>query len=203
MENAEGKVCTGFSLPYVAKYTSSGTTVTYSQGRRLARGVSVDLDIETFDDNKFYADNVEAENAPAKFRSGTVNLTVDGLLRASENMIMGLPDPTTVTVGQNTTVNMYDYGDDMEIPYVGIGYIARYMSGGEESFVPTILTKTRFAAVTQSAATQEEEIDWQTQELSAALMRDDTEKHNWKRVGADQSTEAAAEAVIKAIFNIT
>lgn len=201
MENAAGKVCTGFSLPYVAKYASSGVSVTYSEGRKLARGVSVDLDIETFEDNIFYADNVEAESAPAKFRSGTVNLTVDGLIRAAENLILGLPDPTTVTVGSNT-VNMYDYGDDMEIPYVGIGYIARYMSGGVESFVPTILTKARFAQFSPSAATQEEEIDWQTQDISATLMRDDTEKHNWKRVGADQATEAEAEAVIKAVLNI-
>ena len=37
---AAGYVTTGFSLPYVAKYAASGTTVTYSNGQKLARGVS-------------------------------------------------------------------------------------------------------------------------------------------------------------------
>mgnify|MGYP001525817757 FL=1 len=31
-------------------------------------------------------------------------------------------------------------------------------------------------------------------------MRDDTTNHDWKLVGADQPTEAAAEAVLKAIL---
>ena len=34
----------------------------------------------------------------------------------------------------------------------------------------------------------------------ATLMRDDTTNHDWKLVGADQPTEAAAEAVLKAIL---
>ena len=50
------------------------------------------------------------------------------------------------------------------------------------------------------AATQEDTIDWQTQELTANLMRDDTSNHDWKLVAADQSTEAEAEAVLKALL---
>ena len=34
----------------------------------------------------------------------------------------------------------------------------------------------------------------------ATLMRDDTTNHDWKLVGADQSTEAAAESVPQAIL---
>ena len=66
-----------------------------------------------------------------------------------------------------------------------------------------MLTKTRFTVNGTSAATQEDSIDWQTQELSATLMRDDSSSHNWKKVGAGQTTEAAAEAVIKQLLGIT
>ena len=34
---AAGRVLTGFSLPYVAKYAASGETVTYSNGMTLVQ----------------------------------------------------------------------------------------------------------------------------------------------------------------------
>ena len=40
-------------------------------------------------------------------------------------------------------------------------------------------------------------------ELEASLMRDDSTGHVWKKVAADQETEAEAEAVLKAMLNIT
>lgn len=46
-------VTTGFSMPYVAKYANTGTTVTYTSGMDLARGVSLSLEIDTADDNNF------------------------------------------------------------------------------------------------------------------------------------------------------
>ena len=48
---ANGRVITGFSKPYIANYAASGTTVTYSGGMVLARGVSVSLAPESADDN--------------------------------------------------------------------------------------------------------------------------------------------------------
>ena len=70
--SAAGKVKTGFSLPYVAKYAASGTTISYTSGQKLARGVEASYDIETSDDNNFYADNIEAENDSGTFQSGTL-----------------------------------------------------------------------------------------------------------------------------------
>lgn len=91
--SAAGKVCTGFSKPYVALYSHDGTTITYTSGRVLARGVDVSIEPETSDDNAFYADNVQAENDAGTFTGGTLNLTVDGLLQEAEKLIMGLPTP--------------------------------------------------------------------------------------------------------------
>lgn len=193
--SAAGKVLTGFSLPYVALYGHSGTTVTYSSGQKLARGVSVSIEPESGDENNFYADNIAAESSPGVFTNGTVTLTVDGLLAAAERLIMGLP------AADNE--GFMHYGDDMSIPYVGIGFICRYMSDGVTTYTPVILRKCRFTSPGTDANTQAEEIDWQTQELSAAILRDDTAKHDWKYVGGDEADEAAAEAKIKAVFSIT
>lgn len=199
---AAGKVCTGFSLPYVALYASAGGAVTYSSGQKLARGVDVNISPEAADDNVFYADNVAAETIGGTFSGGEVTLTVDGLLVAAEKLIMGLPDPATLTVGGNS-VNVYEYGDAQTIPYVGIAFIVRYMSDGVTTYAPFLLTKARFNTFETAAATQEGAIDWQTQSLTAVLMRDDTAAHNWKKLAEDQSTEADAEAIIKAWFNIS
>ena len=189
---AAGKVCTGFSLPYVAAYTASGGTVTYSDVQKLARGVSVSIEPESGDDNKFYADNVAAETAPGTFTGGTVNLTVDGLLTAAERFIMGLPEAQTIG-----TVSVLAYGDSANPPYVGLGFLARYMSDGVTTYVPYVLTKVRFNEIQISAETQEDEIDWQTQDLTATIMRDDTANPTWKLVGAsDYQTEAAAEEAL-------
>lgn len=197
--SAAGKVCTGFSKPYVAKYSNDGGAVTYSGVMQLARGVSVSLSLNTTDDNTFHADNVAAEAAPATFTGGTATLTVDGLLEAAEKFVLGLPEATNVEAG-GSQVPVSHYGDGMEIPYVGIGFVVRYQSAGVITYAPVVLTKARFQQPGLDAATQEKSIDWQTQELAADLMRDDTTSHDWKLVGADQSTEAAAEEVLKAIL---
>ena len=87
---AAGKVITGFSKPYVAVYSASGGTVTYSKGMELARGVGVSTDYEVGDSNPFYANNVEAENVPGVFTGGTATLTVDGLFAEAEELIFVL-----------------------------------------------------------------------------------------------------------------
>lgn len=200
---AAGKVITGFSSPYVAKYSASGGTVTYSDGMRLARGVSVSINPEVGDANPFYADNVEAETVPGTFTGGTADLVVDGLLNEAESFIYGLPEPESLSYGESKTVDVYAYGEGIQIPYVGVGFIIRYMSDGVTTYCPMVLTKTRFQTPNTEAATQEESIEWQTQTLTADLMRDDSADRNWKKIAADQATEAEAEEIVKAMLNIT
>lgn len=194
--SAAGRVCTGFSKPYVAEYAASQGTVTYSNGQLLARGVSVDVQPDVAsDDNIFYADNVAAETVGGRFTGGTVTLTVDGLLDAARKLVYGLP-----TAGSD---GFYVFGDDQDIPYVGIGFVARFMSDGVTSYVPIILAKCRFNEPNVSASTQEDDIEWQTEELEASILRDDSSNHVWKLMGEGQTTEAAAEAKIKTKFNIS
>lgn len=199
---ANGRVVTGFSKPYVALYTENGGTVTYSAGMPMARGVGVEFDLNTPSDNNFYADNVTAETAPGVFTGGNVNLTVDGLKYAAERFMLGLPEPTQITV-DGKQVNVTDFGEEMKIPYVGIGFLVRYMEDGAYTWEPVRLNKARLTTPGLDAKTQEEEIDWQTEELTFSLERDNTTKHNWKRVAEAQPDEATAEKVLQAMLGIT
>lgn len=180
---AAGKVCTGFSKPYVAKYAAAGGTVTYSDAQVLARGVEVSLEVESGDANNFYADNIAAETIAGAFTSGTLTLTVDGLLQDAEALILGLD-----TAGADGFVG---YGDN-NAPYLGVGFIVRYMSDGVTYYTPVVVAKCVFNTPTLEAATQEDEIDWQTQELTATVLRDDSTDRIWKWVGTDYNTESAA-----------
>lgn len=187
--SAAGRVTTGFSKPWVALYNNVGTTVTYSGLRRLARGVNVNINPESADDNKFYVDNVEGESAAGQFAGGTVDLTVDGCFTAAERLIQGLPEADAD--------GWTGYGNDQNVPYVGVGFIIRYMSDGVTSYQPMLLPKVKFNTMTTEAATQEEEIDWQTQALTATISRDDTIKQRWKYLGDSFATEAEAELALK------
>lgn len=199
---ANGKVITGYSKPYVALYNANNGSPTYSGGMPLARGVDVSVEAETGDAVNFYADNVLAESVGGVFTGATITLTVDGLKDAARQLIMGLPAAESMTVGQDT-VQVYKYDDRQSIPNVGIGFVIRYMEQGVTTYQPVVFTKASFSVDGLEAATQEEEIEFQTTELEASLMRDDSANHVWRIIAADQTTEAAAVNIIKGILNIT
>ena len=76
--SAAGKVCIGFSCPYVGLYNANGGNPSYSKGMRLARGVNIKINPDVSDDNDFYADNVAAESDGGVFTGGTADLTCRG-----------------------------------------------------------------------------------------------------------------------------
>lgn len=170
-----GKVITGFSMPRYSVITEGARTAA-----ALARGVSVSLSIETGDETIFRADNGTAESVGAPFTGGTVTLTVDGLHEAAANAISGR------TAGGGWT----EYKSTDEFPYVSVGFIVRYMSEGVTSYVPVILAKVKFSEPGLEAATQEEAIDFQTQQLEATIFENDS--YVWKYVGDAESSEADA-----------
>ena len=198
---ANGKVITGYSRPFVALYNNNEGTITYSSGMPLARGVDVSVEAETGDAVNFYADNVMAESVGGVFTGATITMTVDGLKDAARKLIMGLPNAEPLTVGSDS-VDIYTYDDRQNIPNVGIGFVIRYMESGVTTYQPVVFTKASFSVDGLDAATQEEEIEFQSTELEAALMRDDSQYHAWRKIGADQTTEDAAVNVVKALLNI-
>lgn len=191
---AAGKVTIGFSKPYVALYSESGGVVTYSSGQLLARGVSVSVESDSSDNNNFFADNIVAETDAGSFTGGTATLTVDGLLQDAEKLVQGLP--TADAAG------FLNYDDDQVVPYVGIGFIIKYMSEGVTYYTPVIFPKARAGQFSVNAETQGESISWQTAEIPFTIFKDDTAKHQWKKVGGELADEATAEAAIKTFLGI-
>ncbi|MBQ8579346.1 MAG: hypothetical protein IJ448_01475 [Oscillospiraceae bacterium] len=190
-------VTTGFSRIHVAKYTNNGGTAAYSDVRELSRAKKMETEVNTTDENNFYANNVLAESEPAKFKDGKVKLTVAGLSAEEEAFILGIE--VTKTQVNGTEVEEVEYGSNMNPPYLGIGAVKRMQKNGVTSYRAIILPKTRFAIPPEAGETQEENINWQVQELEAVILRDDTAKANWKVIPKTNfATEEEAVAYIVA-----
>ena len=198
---AAGAVGTGFRYPTVALYGSNGAPGTHTNGRRLARGVNMSLNIQTAEGNVFYADDVAAESNADQFSNGTMTLTVDGLLPESERMINGLPEEESVTVG-NKQVPITRTGDDANSPNVGYGAIRVYESNGIELFRCVILPKVCFRQVGFDAETRTEQKNYQTQTLTADILRIDSGKRDWRWLGALYDTVDEAVADLDALLAV-
>lgn len=170
-------VGTGYRHPMFAEYSESGGSVTYTDLASLGRGVSMEWDIEVADDNNFYADDIVAEAIGGFFQSGSGTAVIDGLDETTAKKILGLAATRTETIGGESVV-VQGYGDSTP-PYLGLGFIRREMMNGTTYYKPVIFPKVRFSMPSGSAATQEESIDWQTQELSFTIFRDDTSNKEW------------------------
>ncbi len=193
----------GVSKPYYAVYGVTGNVVSYSNGGKLGKLTEVNLEIETSEDNNLYADNAIAET-DRTFSNGTLTLTPDDLSQEVSKAILGLKEENLGTIDgiQDTEVKELIYDDTQVTPYLGVGFIVKKRKNGLDRWRAIVLTKCMFAVPSDAATTQGDSIEWQVPELSATVMRDDSENHMWKRE-AVFTTEAQAEVYIKNRLNIT
>lgn len=193
----------GLSKPYYAEYNNTGNTVAYSKGGVIGKAISVSMDLEGQDANILYADNGPAESANS-FGGGTLKLKTDDLLPEPMIGILGvkeeaITDEDVTTEGASWLV----FDDDQTTPYVGLGGIIKKKVNNQTKWIALIYPKIQFQNTGDAATTQGETIEWQTPELTAKLMRDDTVKHAWRYISTPLDTEAEAEALIKKKLNIT
>lgn len=190
-------VTIGYSKPYVALYNGSTGQDVYTEGMDLGGGVSYSDSIEVADDNDFYADNRIDETESGVFTSGEATITVNYLSAAAAKMVLGLSNQTTVG-----DVQWDDYDDDANPPDVGYGHVKKVMDAGVVQYIGFVLPRVKFALPNESSETQGESIDWQTQELTAAIMRSLNGKHKWRDVADTPfTTEDEAYAAVKAFLS--
>lgn len=193
----------GLSKPYYGIYSASGTTVTYANGAVMGKATEANIEISTTEDNNLYADNAIAET-DRTFAGGTLTLSTDDLSQEVSKAILGLTEQAITGIEgiTDTSVKELVYDDTQVTPYLGVGFIIKKKVSGVYKWRGVVLTKVMFSVPADAATTQGESIEWQTPELSATIMRDDSTTHMWKRE-ATFTTEAQAEAYIKNRLGIT
>ena len=188
----------GLLKPRVAVYTESSGTVTYSDGQIMGKAIDHELTLENSDPVILYADDGAAESVGG-FSSGTLTITVDELLLADAGLIFGIT-PETITTPSSGTGLTFD--DDMAPPYLGYGVIIPKIRNNTRSWMALLLTKIKFAIPGDSFVTKGETVEFQTPQLTATVMRDDTAKHAWRKY-AEFATEAAADTWLNTQLSIT
>ena len=193
----------GLSKPYYAIYSNNGSVVTYSDGGVMGQATEADIKIDTTEDNNLYADNTIVET-DRSFAGGTLTVSTADLSQEVSKALLGLSESELTGIDgiTDTSVKELLYNDDQQQPYLGVGFIIKKKVNGVYKWRGVVLTKVMFSVPDDSATTQGETIEWQTPELSGTIMRDDSEKHNWKRE-ATFTTEAQAEVYIKNRLGIT
>lgn len=186
----------GLSKPYYALYSANGESVTYSKGGVLGKAVELSMELDGGDANILYADNGPAESA-STFGGGTLTITTDDLLLEPAADILGI----TLKAVDSTDTKEIVFGEAQNIPYVGFGVIVKKQQSGATKWMGLVYPKVQFTNPGIAATTQGESIEWQTRELSATILRDDTAEHNWCRY-AIFDTEAAALSYIKNLLGL-
>lgn len=110
----------GLSKPYFAKYSNTGSTVTYAEGALMGKAVELSLELEEGDDNILYADNGPAESANT-FSGGSLTLTTDDLLPEVMMQVLGVTEEAITSEDiQTETPKWYNWDDKQNTPYLGL-----------------------------------------------------------------------------------
>lgn len=192
----------GLSKPYCAKYSNTGSTVTYSEGALIGKAVELSIELEEGDDNILYADNGPAESANT-FSGGSLTLTTDDLLPDVMMKVLGVTEETITSEDiQTETPKWYNWDDDQSTPYLGFGAIVKVQNNNVIGYQAVILPKIKLNNPSDTFTTQGETIEFGTPEISGTILRSDGEKHTWKKVSSVMNSEADAEAAIKQFLSI-
>lgn len=188
----------GLRKPYVAIYEATGNTVTYTDGKKIAKAIEHNLELEDTDPVILYADDGPAE-AVGGFAGGTLTLNVDSLPIEMAAMIYGI---TAQTLTEPAAGSEIDFDDDTNPPYLGYGVIVPKIRNNARIWAGLVLTKVKFNETGDAFTTKGEQVEFATPELTATVMRDDTAKHAWRKY-AEFGTEEAAESWVKGRLGIS
>ena len=197
------------SDPMYAKYSVSGSTVSYSNGGSAGYARRVDVSIEDSEDNELYGDGVIVA-VDRKFAGGTITVGTTEMDDATVAAMLGVKQSaiTGITAITDTNPKELIYDDNIDTPYVGFGFVIEGNVDdaedptGDPYYRAVVFAKIMFSLPGNSLATREKDIDWQTPELSGKILRDDSADHVWKRE-ATFTTKTQALAYLKNRLNIT
>ena len=188
----------GMMYPVFAPLVShtEGSMPTYGTGRVIqeARNASI---TKTYNNNPLYGDDriVDDDNG---LQSLTMSFESTGLSNEDRVMLFG---EKTGTVGGLTA---YLEGDN-ETPWGGFGYIRKMRDNGVKKFEAWITLKIKFQEESQTTATKEGTISWNTPTLNgraAALYIDSSDEMRF-RVHQTFDTIAAAKNWLNTVLNVS
>jgi len=188
----------GMIYPVFAKLNShtDGQMPSYATGVVIheARNCTVS---KTYNDNPLYGDDhiVDDDNGMTAL---TVSFEPTGLSDSDRVLLFG--EVAKAVQGVTAQVEM-----DNETPYGGFAYVRKMRDKGEYSYEAWLILKIKFTEESQTTATKEQQITWNTPTLNgraAAVDIDGSGKQAW-RIHATFETLSAAKSWINTVLNVS
>lgn len=196
---------TGLSIPICAPYENLGSgRISYGEPYAADSAVEYSVEIEANEDNNLYGDNRIKETAGGSFSSGTLSLTTTDIGAELAMKILGLKTVKRTVEGAEIDEIVVD--DDAKAPELGFGIIEEHQVDDVRLYKPIVLARVKFKNPGLAATTREKEIDWQTQQVEATILRseqlDDKYKYPWQFSPKDwYTTEEDAKKYILAVLS--
>lgn len=181
----------GLKYPVAAVLTETGTTASYSAGAVLAKAISAGLSIET-SNIPLYADDGISE-LDASFLKGTLTLNVDDLADAAKMLLLNYTEGAEVDAGISS--KEMSAGSANTPAIVGIGFYAKRVKTGVNSWRAIWLKKVQFKEPATDLTTKGESTEFKTPTIEGTVMMACDSK--WKEEGTF-SSEAGAVAWLNA-----
>lgn len=166
----------GLSKPIFSavKYDSSGLFSSYDKDNIYSanKATEYSLEFETTDSVNFYANDKVREVVKGTFSTGTLTLSTANLDAAVLYNLLGLSNHTMKQYGSTGgDLEMIAHGDNMTQPDLGVGLVEKHIYYGNTWYRPVIIPCAFFNEPEFTATTQEEEIEFQTREITATIKR--------------------------------
>lgn len=177
------------------KDEKAGQAPVYDTGVVVGRAISADITYNRAS-NTLKADDVDAETDNG-ITGGTITIGVDDIADEVQAAILAQ---------EMTGEGEYEELGEAD-PYIGLGYIRVRRYKGETSYVAYWIFKAQLGITSESAATKQDSIQWQTPTLSGSMMGvqpDESMKVKFRRRKTFTGTEAEKEAYawLNALANI-
>lgn len=149
----------GMKRPVYAPITTytAGSAITYGTGAVLAHAVAATL-TQNRRDNPLWADDIKVENDKG-MTDYTIDIEVDDIPLAARAAMLG-------EVQAGTSSAQYYAVKDVDVPYVGFGYIRVHKVNNVRKYEAFWFHRVQFAVTTEEASTKTEQINWGTMKLT-------------------------------------
>ena len=188
----------GMMYPVFAPLVShtDGSLPTYGNGVVIHEARTCTI-TKTYNDNPLYGDDriVDDDNGLTAL---TASFEPTGLSDSDRVLLFG--ETKKAVSGTTAQVEM-----DNETPWGGFGYVRKMRDAGAKKFEAWIILKIKFTEESQTTATKEGTIQWNTPTLTgraAGLYIDDTEKVRF-RIHETFDAIASAKSWINTVLNVS
>lgn len=194
-----------YGVFYAKAAVQNGVVTGYIGGTKtMGKAISATFEPNTPDDNPLYANNGVAENDSSGASGGTITMTLDRLTLDAAADLYGLQVvETEVTVnGEPVTGRGLRYTGMEQSSPVGVAYIRMNQEDGVRKHEVVLYRRATFSMPSENAQTMGESIEWQTPEISGAVMGMEGDGTNAWYETMVFSTQAAAIAYVESVFGI-